>query len=75
MNRPLSSSSPFCGMFTSLENRVGTPSVRFSQPCRKTRSRLCRGALRSENGTVVFSFALVVDEMMNRKGGCANVTV
>ena len=75
MNRTLSSSSPFCGVFTSVENRVGTPSVTFSQLYRKNRSRMCRGALLSENGTVVFSFALVVDEMMNRKGGSANVTV
>ena len=72
MNRTLSSSSPFRGMFTSIENRVGPPTVTFSQLYRKNRSRLCRGVLRSENGTVVFSFALVVDEM-NGKGG--NVTV
>ena len=75
MNRTLSSSSPFCGMFTSIENRVGTPTVTFSQLYSKNRSRLCRGALRSEIGTAVFSFVLVVDEMMNRKGRCGNVTV
>ena len=75
MNIALSSSSPFCEIFTSTDNRVGVPTVTFSQLHRKNRSRLCRGALRSENGMVVFSFALVVDEMMNRKGGCGNVTV
>ena len=62
-------------MFTSIENRVGTPTVTFSQLYRKNRSRLCRGALRSEIGAVGFSSVLFVDEMMNRKGGCGNVTV
>ena len=71
----MSSSFLFCEMFTSIEHRVGTPTVKFSQLYRKNRSRLCRGALRSEIGTVVFSFAIVVDETMNRKGGCGNVTV
>ena len=71
----MSSSFLFCEMFTSIEHRVGTPTVKFCQLYRKNRSRLCRGALRSEIGTVVFSFAIVVDETMNRKGGCGNVTV
>ena len=71
----MSSSFLFCEMFTSIEHRVGTTTVKFSQLYRKNRSRLCRGALRSEIGTVVFSFAIVVDETMNRKGGCGNVTV
>ena len=71
----MSSSFLFCEMFTSIEHRVGTPTVKFSQLYRKNRSRLCRGALRWEIGTVVFSFEIVVDETMNRKGGCGNVTV
>ena len=44
----MSSSFLFCEMLTSIEHRVGTSTVKFSQLYRKNRSRLCRGALRSE---------------------------
>ena len=63
-------SSPFCGMFISIDNRVGIPTVTFSQLHRKQRSRLCRDALLYEIRTVV----MFVDQMMNNKGGCGNVT-
>ena len=62
---------PFCGMSISIDNRVGIPTVTFSQLYRKKRSRLCRDALRYEIRTVV----MFVDQMMNNKGGCGNVTV
>ena len=69
------SCSPFYGMFTSIDYRVGITTVTFSQLYRKIWGRHCGGALRLEIGTVVFSFALVVDEMKNIKCGSGNVTV
>ena len=61
--------------FTSIDYRVGITTVSFSQLYRKIWGRHCRGDSRSEIGTMVFSFALVVDEMKNRKCRCGNVTV
>ena len=67
--------SPFYGMFTSIDYRVGITTVTFSQLYGKIWGRHCRSALRLDIGTMVFSFALVVEEMKNRKCGCGDVTV
>ena len=74
MNR-ICSSSPFCGMFISIDNRVRIAIITFFQLYCKNRSRLCRGALMYEIETMVLSFALVVNKKTNGKGGRGNVTV